>query len=345
MMESVNGDSLSCLCRLAPDLMEDARQRAIVLERIAALQPVGRRALSQRLRIPEREIRTITDHLRDDGFLAVGASGMMLSEKGNGILSGIRDLTHALSGLATLEQTLSRALGVGRVCIVPGNADEDPEALTEAGRTAARHLIGLLSGGMTLTVSGGTSVAAVAAAMPRGIHRVDVHVLPGRGGMGMALETQAGTLAAEIAHALGGRHSLLHIPDSVSPETLKSLMDIPEVRETVDALHHTDVLLYGIGRVEVMSRNRSLPEAEIAGILSRGAVGEAVGNYFDAEGRLVYQASEVGLSGEELRHVPHVVAIAAGAIKARAVLAVMKHHHHELLVIDEGAAHAIAALL
>ena len=344
-MDTHSADTLSCLCRLAPDLMEDARQRAVVLERIAALQPVGRRALSQRLRIPEREIRTITDRLRDDGFLSVGASGMALSDKGQAILPGVRDLTHALSRLAALEQSLARALGAGRVCIVPGDADQDPEVLAEAGRTAARHLIGLLSDGMTLTVSGGTSVAAIAAAMPRGAHRLDVHVLPGRGGMGMALETQAGTLAAEIAHALGGRHSLLHIPDSVSPEALKSLMNIPEVRETVDALHRTDVLLYGIGRVEVMSRNPTLPEAETAGILSRGAVGEAVGNYFDQEGRLVYQASEVGLSGEELRHVPHVMAIAAGAVKARAVLAVMKHHQHELLVIDEGCAHAIAALL
>ncbi|MBO4299000.1 MAG: sugar-binding transcriptional regulator, partial [Clostridia bacterium] len=177
-----------------------------------------------------------------------------------------------------------------------------------------------------------------------GARRLDVHVLPARGGMGMAIETQAGTLAAEIAHALGGRHSLLHVPDSLSQDALKALLALPEVRETIDALHHTDVLLYGIGRAEVMAANRSLPEAELRGILSRGAVGEAVGNYFGADGRLVFQASEVGLSGEELRQVPHVVAVAAGAAKARAVAAVMRHHHHELLVIDEGAARAILAL-
>ena len=341
----MESETLACLCRLAPDLMEDIRQRAAVMERIAALQPVGRRALSQRLRLPEREIRAICDRLKDDGFLSVTASSMTLSEKGVSALPDARELVHALSGLRALEHTLTRALNVGRVLIVPGNADENPEVLDEAGRLAARHMTGLLRGGMTLTVSGGTSVAAVARAMPHSAHPMNIHVLPARGGLGMALETQAGTLAAEIAHALGGRHSLLHVPDSISPDALKALKALPEVRETIEALHHTDVLLYGIGRAEVMAANRSLPEAELQGILSRGAVGEAVGNYFGADGRLVFQASEVGLSGEELRQVPHVVAIAAGAIKAKAIMAVMRHHHHELLVIDEGAARAIMALM
>ena len=341
----MDNETLSCLYHLARDLMESLRLRATVLERISALQPVGRRALSQRLKVPEREVRSICDALKDDGYLAIGQSGMSVSEKGVAFLPALRELTQAMNGITSLERSLSRALNVGRVCIVAGDADSDPDVLREAGRAAARHLIALLKNGMTLTVSGGTSVAAVAGAMPHGIHPLDVHVLPARGGMGMAVETQAGTLAAEIAHALGGRHSLLHVPDSVSQDALQALLKLPEVSEPIRALHHTDVLLYGIGRAEVMAHNRSLPEAEISSILSRGAVGEAVGNYFDAAGRLVYEASEIGLNGEELRQVPHIVAIAVGRVKARAVLAVMRHHHHELLVLDEGAAREILSLL
>ena len=212
----MDNETLSCLYHLAPDLMESLRLRATVLERISALQPVGRRALSQRLKVPEREVRSICDALKDDGYLAIGQSGMSVSEKGVAFLPALRELTQAMNGITSLERSLSRALNVGRVCIVAGDADSDPDVLREAGRAAARHLIALLRNGMTLTVSGGTSVAAVAGAMPRGIHPLDVHVLPARGGMGMAVETQAGTLAAEIAHALGGRHSLLHVPDSVS---------------------------------------------------------------------------------------------------------------------------------
>ena len=48
---------LGLINALAPDLMEELSQRAMVLERISILQPVGRRALAQRMSIPERESR------------------------------------------------------------------------------------------------------------------------------------------------------------------------------------------------------------------------------------------------------------------------------------------------
>lgn len=340
----MNKETLSLLQQLAPDLMEKMMLRAMVLERVSALQPVGRRALAQRLHMPEREIRSVCDALKEDGLISVAASGMAITEKAISILPGARDMVSRRSALSQLEQHLTRALKVSRLCIVPGNADDSPEVLGEVGRTAAERLLRLLTPDMILTVSGGTTVAAVARAMPSGM-QIPVRVLPARGGVGMAVETQAGTLAAEFAGALGGTYSLVHLPDSVPPEALRELMKLPEIGEPLKALHQTDVLLYGVGRADVMARSRSLPEAEVNSILRMGAVGEAVGCYFDAAGRLLFQASGVGLTGEQVSRVRCIVAVAAGASKARAVLSVLKHHHHELLVIDEGAARAIEKLL
>jgi len=340
----MNKETLSLLQQLAPDLMEKLMLRAMVLERISALQPVGRRALAQRLHMPEREIRSVCDALKEDGLISVAASGMAITDKAVSILPGARDMVVSRSALSQLEQHLTRALNVSRLCIVPGDADVKAESLTEVGRAAAERLLRLLADGMILTVSGGTTVAAVAHAMHTG-GTLQIRVLPARGGMGMAVETQAGTLAAEFAHALGGTYSLVHLPDSVPPETLRELMKLPEIGEPLRALHQTDVLLYGIGRADVMARNRLLPEAEISSILRMGAVGEAVGCYFDASGRPLFQASGVGLTYEQVGKVRCVVAVAAGASKARAILAVLRHHHHELLVIDEGAARAIEQLI
>jgi central glycolytic genes regulator len=340
----MNKDLLSLLQQLAPDLMEKLMLRAQVLERISALQPVGRRALAQRLHMPEREIRSVCDALKEDGLISVAASGMAVTDKALAILPGARDMVVRKSALGQLEQHLARALNVRRLCIVPGDADLSPESLTEVGRAAAERLVRLLSDGMILTVSGGTTVAAVARAM-HSPSPMNIRVLPARGGMGMAVETQAGTLAAEFAHALGGTYSLVHLPDSVPPETLRELMKLPEIGEPLRALQQTDVLLYGVGRADVMARNRLRPESEIASILRMGAVGEAVGCYFDASGRPLFQASGVGLTCEQVSRVRCIVAVAAGASKARAILSVLKHHHHELLVIDEGAARAIEKLL
>ena len=51
--------------RLAPDLAQEIERRALVLERIGALQPVGRRQLAARLNLPEREVRTVATLLKE----------------------------------------------------------------------------------------------------------------------------------------------------------------------------------------------------------------------------------------------------------------------------------------
>ena len=48
---------ITLMRKLAPDLIDEITRRALILERIAALQPVGRRQLAARLNLPEREVR------------------------------------------------------------------------------------------------------------------------------------------------------------------------------------------------------------------------------------------------------------------------------------------------
>ena len=40
---------LNTLAQIAPDLMDEVELRALILERVAALEPIGRRALAARL--------------------------------------------------------------------------------------------------------------------------------------------------------------------------------------------------------------------------------------------------------------------------------------------------------
>lgn len=336
--------TLSFLQQLSPELTGRIYLRALTLARIATLAPVGRRLLSQQMQLPEREVRTLCEGLRGDGLIACTIGGMTLTDKGAALLPEAQAMIHLLGGLDELEGRLKARLDVDSVCIVPGNADQNPQLLGEVGRMAARRVRTLLTDGMILTVSGGSSVAAVAEGM-RGLPQVRVHVVPARGGVGRAAETQASTLAEKFARALGGSYLALHLPDAISAAALQELVKLPEIREPLGAMHHTDLLLYGIGRAEIMARNRALPEEEVRGILRMGAAAEAVGCYFDEEGRMVFQASGVSLNEEQLRSIPQIAAVAAGPGKARAILAVLRHHHHRLLVIDEGAAREMERLL
>ncbi|HIT00267.1 MAG TPA: hypothetical protein IAA59_08545 [Candidatus Faecaligallichristensenella faecipullorum] len=336
--------TLAMLSRLAPDLMHQLGERAAVLERISALQPVGRRALAQRLQIPEREVRAISESLRRDGFIEVGAAGMVLTGSASEVLSGAKEMVRSLMGLNALELQLAHLLNADRVVVVAGNADEDEHVLDEVGRSAASRLRHYLSDGSILAVTGGGTIAKVARYLPQG-SPMDVTVLPARGGVGRKVETQANTLAAELAHKLGGTHRLLHLPDSIGSEALRELCKLPEIREPMDMLKKANVLLSGIGRSDDMAAHRRMSQGELELLRQRGAVAEALGVYFDAQGHPLVQASSLGLDITHIGSIPSVIAVAAGRRKAEAILAVARHHHHALLVMDEGAARAILALL
>ncbi len=331
-------EQLHIMGMLAPDLLDELSKRAWVLERIAMLQPIGRRALAHRLRLSEREIRGVAAALRDAGLIDLDAAGMAVTPLADGVLDGARAISHTLRGLSVLENSLTQLLGIGRACIVPGDAEGDAQVQHEVGRVAAQQLRQWLKPGEVLAVTGGTTVAQVAAQLPAG-GSMDVLVLPARGGMGRTVETQADTLAEEMARRLGGRHRLLHLPDHMDPGAWQEILKMPDVRETFDRLQGTDMLVHGIGRADTMLTHRRLAPELAAQIMDKGAVAEALGYYFDRQGQVVYTASSVGLAVETIAKLPKQLAVAAGASKAEAILAVLRGRTQAVLVTDESAAH------
>ena len=325
---------------VAPDLAEQIERRALVLERIDALQPVGRRMLAGRLNLPEREVRTISATLKDNGLVRLTAAGMTLTPKAEGILTAARRFSRELRGLTKMETALSKLLHVPRVYVAAGDADQDPHVLREVGRLVAARLRSFLRSGSTLAVTGGQTMLEVAYALSPGT-AMNVMVVPARGGFGRALETQANTVASVIAGRLGGHHRLMHLPDDADDATMTELKKLADVTETLELLQRTDVVLYGIGRAEDMGQKRQLSSELLSGVLRRGAKAEAYGCYFNSDGDVVYSASSVSRDLGKLKPDCVMIAAAAGASKAEAIRAVMNSRPQAMLVTDEGAARAI----
>ena len=76
-------DYFSLMQKIAPDLAQQIERRALVLERIDALQPVGRRLLASRLNLPEREVRTVA-------ALPLGRVGTSISRSSSGTAQHIK---------------------------------------------------------------------------------------------------------------------------------------------------------------------------------------------------------------------------------------------------------------
>jgi len=334
---------LDTLALIAPDLMEDVELRALVLERVGALGPIGRRALAARLHLAEREVRSAADALKAAGCLIQSASGMELTEHGQSLVEAARVVSRGRRSLSSMELSLSRRLNVERVCVVHGDADRDASVIAELGRAAAQEVRFLLQDAHVLAVSGGRTVAEAARAL--GVAApMDIMVVPANGGGNGSVSTQANTLAEVFGARLGGSYRLLHLPDGLSAAAAEELAALPMVREALELLAHADVLIYGVAqaREQVKKRSVSLLQREL--LLQRGAVGEALGFYFDVQGQVVGGGSPA-LSAQRLGSANKTALLAGGRSKAEAIVGVCRHHPHRLLVTDEGAAQEILDLL
>lgn len=337
-------DLLTLMRKLAPDLTDEMARRALILERIAVMQPVGRRQLAQCLRLPEREIRNTAALLKELGYVELNASGMTLTDKSEGVLEQARDFSKAMSGLTDMENELCAALPVDRVLIAPGDADEEESVLSDVGRICAGRLRGMLQNGNTLAITGGRSVAAVVRSF-QSTAPLNVMVVPARGGLGRSVEWEANTLAEEIAGKMGGHYRLIHLPDQLDADTMQQMLKLPEINEVRELLQRADVILHGIGKAAETFQFRSLDRSSQNRLIRQGVKGECFGAYFDIEGACMLEASGIGVDLARLKPTCRMIAVAAGSSKAEAILSVMRHGTHALLVTDEGAARRMIGML
>lgn len=325
--------------QLLPDLLETMKNRYRILHHLFLTQPIGRRALAQQLQTTERILRGEVDFLKEQGLLVAETVGMHLTDRGQKLLEQLADVMREIEGVAEKERRLAERLGLREVRIVAGDADSDPLVKKALGHATAELLKELLVQGDILAVTGGTTVAALADSMPR-MH-LGIQVVPARGGLGENMEFQANTIASRLAVQLGGKYRLLHAPDQLSDEAYQSLISDPQVEETLRLLRRARIVVHGIGQAIPMARRRHLPESKTAYLAAQGAIAEAFGYYFDQNGAIVHTMHTVGLKMDDLKQMERIVAVAGGASKAQAILAVARGCPVHMLVTDEAVADAI----
>ncbi|MGI6005809.1 MAG: sugar-binding transcriptional regulator [Christensenellales bacterium] len=329
---------LHALRQLTPEWLTVLTKRYWVLRAIESMEPVGRRALMNQINWSERQVRGEMEALKQSGLLTVSGQGMSLSDAGRDVLLKLSDLIDMIHAIDPLEREVQQVLGVASVSVVSGDVAESPMTLHNLGRSAARCLRSRLKDNAIVAITGGTTMAAMAGAMEPTQQFSGVTVIPARGGIGQRMESQANNIAAVLAQKLGGEYHLLHLPDQLSEAARESLLSQSETREILAMLQKADMLIYGIGRADVMAERRHLPE-EIQRELRRvEAVAEACGYYYNRQGEPVYTAGSVGLSLEQIDAIGTHIAVAGGAEKAQAIMAVARRKPDIHIVMDESAA-------
>ncbi len=329
--------------RIAPELMKVVEERHLLLTHISYAQPIGRRLLSSMSELSERVVRSHVEQMKDNGLVDFTPQGMILTAEGKEILPALANSLQAMNKIGDMEQAICEALNLTHVFIAPGDYRNDT-VRKELAFKAAKVLMDKLKADEVLAVSGGSTMASVADLLP--VKKFHPIIIPARGGIGEKVEYQANVIASVIAEKTDGIYKMLHLPDGLSQDSLQILINMePQIREIIELGKRAKVLMFGIGEALYMAKQRHINDLMREELKEKEAVGEALGHYFSVTGEVVYTTNNVGISLKDVATIPHVIAVAGGRQKAKAIIGVMRACQKGTLILDEGAAEEIIKLL
>lgn len=257
------------------------------------------------------------------------------------------EIVHPSARKLGLERALTeRYPRLTDAVVVP--AGDGADLLDRVAHAAADHLRALRPVPRTLGVSWGRTLTAVAAQLADGWAR-GVTVVQVNGGVSVNRRPGgAAQVAATIAERAAGQAVLLPSPAILEQEeTARAIQNDRTVASVLALAARADAHLFSAGVCDVTSahvENGYLDEGDIHTLQQRGAVGDVLGRYIDAEGNIVdpaLDARTVGMPLTRLRTQERAVFITAGPTKHHLARTVVGTGLCTVIVTDEHTARAL----
>ncbi|KQP69010.1 transcriptional regulator [Microbacterium sp. Leaf288] len=283
--------------------------------------------IGRNLQITRWKVGRLLTQAKDEGFVRI-------------------EILHSRARRPQLERRLREERGLADAVVVSraGVRSED-ELQQRVAQAAADHLTGLRPSPRVLGVSWGRTLSDIAHHLRDGWSQAtDVVQING----GVSMSQRPGTAAAtavSIAQKGGGTAALLPSPAILEQRATKEAIEADRVvARVLDAARSANAYLFSAGAADhgsVHVDSGYLTTPEIDRLVAAGAVGDVVGRYIDAGGRIVdadLDARTVGLSLDDLRRADSAIAAIAGAPKRAIASAVVASGLCTVLVTDESTA-------
>lgn len=237
---------------------------------------------------------------------------------------------------------LRGALGLQHCVVVPGSGAQADPGVSAA---AAALLTEIITDSDVLGLPWSRSVSRMVDVL-KSLPKVPVvqlsgaMVTPEEDSSSVDVVRRAARIAGGGAHVF---YSPLLLDDAESADVMRRQ---PPVRKALDRVDDVTLAVIGLGAWTpgTSTIHDVLSPAERKAVDASGAVGEAAGVFFDAEGAIVdtpLTARIVGLTGSQLHGIRHVIAIAHGADKVEAIEAAVRGDLIDSLVTTAQTADAL----
>ena len=254
------------------------------------------------------------------------------------------EIMHPRARRLGVERELRQRFGLRDAIVVPASEDVS----SRVAQAAADYLTSLRPVPRTLGISWGRTLDRIADHLSSG-WATGVTVVQINGGV--SLNRRAGTAsttAAEIAQKGGGQSILLPSPAILERlETARAISTDRTVATVLDRATTANAYLYSAGVADsssVLVDSGYLSTDDVAELVRKGAVGDVVGRYIDANGNSVDPGLDertVGLGLDQLRAAETAIFVVAGETKHDIARAVVTSKLCSIIVTDEATAAAL----
>ncbi len=288
-------------------------------------------AVAKRLGVPSVKAHRLIARAVDAGMVRVSIDG-------------------AIVECVELEQALCRRFGLGFCEVAPDLGEEGLplRSLGMAGASWLRREIELAGVEGVIGLGHGRTLAAAVQQLPR-LDAAGLRFVSLIGGLTRRYAANPYDVMHTMAARTGAQSFVLPVPFYAnSAEDRAVLLAQPGVREIFDMARHAPLKVVGIGTADAGAQSVSsgmIEPREIAEITRVGGLGEMLGHFFDAHGRVLETGLTARLLAADLEGPKgaRIVAIAGGSSKVAAIRAVLASGRLQGLITDEQTARALLA--
>ncbi|MCL6573964.1 MAG: sugar-binding transcriptional regulator [Bacillus sp. (in: Bacteria)] len=273
------------------------------------------------------------------GISRTQVSRMISQAKNEGVVE-VR-IRNPFSNEAAVERELLKRFNLRDVIVVDTDKSDTGRSDDLLAKAGAAFLETVFNDGDVIGVMAGKSINKLANELKE-TQRKELKFVPLIGGWGAeGVNWHSNSNASLMAEQMKGSHFLLHSPAIVSSvETRFLLMEEREIQNVITMASNANVAIIGIGEIAESAtfvQSINLNESELSSIAIAGAVGSICTSFINEKGEEVamdLSAKMIGLSGESLKKIPQVIALARGAVKADAIHASLTGSWVDVLITD-----------
>ncbi|WP_049623225.1 sugar-binding transcriptional regulator [Frateuria defendens] len=288
--------------------------------------------LARRFHVSRAKVGRLLRHAQDEGIVEIR-------------------VRHHPGATQALEQALIGRFGIQQAIISVDHADPDRQRELLAGLVAS-HLDRILTDRGIVAVGVGRNISAVSHHAVSGTRRACSFVCAIGGSYRGGEAMNADHISRRLAARFGGDSETLYAPALVDDAAQRaSLLANDTVHQSLARAQRADIALIGIGDLLNDGNIERLgwfsPE-EIAEAKRAGAVADVMGyNFIDIHGRPITEESErhaIGLSIEDLRRIPNVIAVASEPTKITGILGALRSGVVNTLAVTQAVAQTVLSL-